>query len=146
MGAALKNVIAIGAGIVHGLGLGSNTQAALVTRGLAEITRLAVAMGAQPSTLAGLAGMGDLVLTCSGGLSRNRKVGIELADGRTLAEIVGPMRMVAEGVETCAAAVELGARKQVDLPIIQQMHAVMAGSKAPQVAIRDLMERQLKNE
>jgi len=146
LGAALKNVIAIGAGIVHGLGLGSNTQAALVTRGLAEITRLAVAMGAQPATLAGLAGMGDLVLTCSGGLSRNRKVGIELADGRSLPEIVGPMRMVAEGVETCTAAVALGVRNNVDLPIIQQMHAVMAGTKTPQAAIRDLMERQLRNE
>jgi len=126
--------------------LGSNTQAALVTRGLAEITRLAVAMGAQPATLAGLAGMGDLVLTCSGGLSRNRKVGIELADGRSLPEIVGPMRMVAEGVETCSAAVELGVKYRVDLPIVEQMQEVMAGRKTPQVAIRDLMERQLKNE
>ncbi|MEP7354638.1 MAG: NAD(P)H-dependent glycerol-3-phosphate dehydrogenase [Acidobacteriota bacterium] len=146
IGAALKNVIAIGAGIVHGLGLGSNTQAALVTRGLAEITRLAVAMGGQPATLAGLAGMGDLVLTCSGGLSRNRKVGVELADGRSLADIVGPMRMVAEGVETCGAAVELGERAGVDLPITQQMQAVMSGSRTPRDAIRDLMERQLKGE
>ena len=146
VGAALKNVIAISAGICHGLGLGSNTQAALITRGLAEITRLAVAMGGQPKTLAGLAGLGDLVLTCSGGLSRNRKVGMELAEGKSLAQIVGAMRMVAEGVETCDAAVALGEKFNVDLPIIQQMHAVLHGSKTPQAALRDLMDRSLKSE
>lgn len=146
LGAALKNVIAIGAGVCQGLGLGSNTLAALITRGLAEITRLAVAMGAEPKTLAGLAGLGDLVLTCSGELSRNRKVGIELAKGRTLAEIVGGMAMIAEGVETCGAAAALGTRFGVDLPIIQQMHAVLHCGKSPREALRDLMERSLKSE
>jgi glycerol-3-phosphate dehydrogenase (NAD(P)+) len=146
IGGALKNVIAIAAGVVQGLGLGSNTMAALITRGLAEITRLAVVMGGQPKTLAGLAGLGDLVLTCEGELSRNRRVGTELARGRTLSEITGSTPMIAEGVETCAAAVALGAKFGVDLPIIQQMHAVLHRSKAPQVAIRDLMERSLKGE
>jgi glycerol-3-phosphate dehydrogenase (NAD(P)+) len=126
VGAALKNVIAICAGITHGLGLGSNTQAALITRGLAEITRLAVAMGGQPMTLAGLAGLGDLVLTCSGGLSRNRQVGI--------------------GLETCDAAVALAQKFNVDLPITQQMHAVLHGRKTPQAALRELMDRSLKRE
>src|SRR5579862_8560233 len=108
LGAALKNVIAIGAGVCQGLGLGSNTLAALITRGLAEIARLAVAAGGRPETLAGLAGLGDLVLTCTGDLSRNRKVGIELAQGKTMAEITSGMRMIAEGEETCEAAVALG--------------------------------------
>jgi glycerol-3-phosphate dehydrogenase (NAD(P)+) len=146
IGASLKNVIAIGAGICQGLGLGHNPVAALITRGLAEITRLAVAMGGQPGTLAGLAGLGDLVLTCFGDLSRNRLVGMELARGRTIVEIVGSMRMVAEGVETCAAAVTLGETLGVDLPIIQQMHAVLYGAKSPRDSIRDLMERALKSE
>jgi glycerol-3-phosphate dehydrogenase (NAD(P)+) len=146
IGAALKNVIAISAGICHGLGLGNNTQAALITRGLAEITRLAVAMGGQEKTLAGLAGLGDLVLTCTGGLSRNRKVGMELAEGKSLAQIIGSMRMVAEGVETCDAAVALGQKFNVDLPITQQMHAVLHGSKTPQAALRELMDRSLKSE
>ena len=146
LGGALKNVIAIGAGICHGLGFGNNSQAALVTRGLAEITRVAVAAGAQPRTLAGLAGLGDLVLTCGGALSRNRRVGMELAEGRTLAEITGSMRMVAEGVETCDAAVSLGVKYRVDLPIMQQMHAVLHGSKTPRAALRELMERSLKSE
>jgi glycerol-3-phosphate dehydrogenase (NAD(P)+) len=146
IGAALKNVIAIGAGVCKGLGLGNNTLAALITRGLAEITRLAVAMGGQPQTLAGLAGLGDLVLTCTGDLSRNRTVGIELARGRRLDEIVGSMKMIAEGIETCDAAVALGAKFGVDLPIIQQMHAVLHASKSPRAALRDLMERSLKGE
>lgn len=146
MGAALKNVIAIGAGVCQGLGLGNNTLAALITRGLAEITRLAVAMGGQPKTLAGLAGLGDLVLTCSGDLSRNRKVGIELAHGRKLAEIVASMPMVAEGVETCEAAVALGQKFGVNLPIIEQMHAVLYAAKSPREALRDLMDRSLKGE
>jgi len=146
VGAALKNVIAISAGICHGLGLGSNTQAALITRGLAEITRLAVAMGGQEKTLAGLAGLGDLVLTCSGGLSRNRKVGMELAEGKPLAQIVGSMRMVAEGVETCDAAVALAEKFNVDLPITQQMHAVLRGVRTPQAGLRELMDRSLKSE
>jgi glycerol-3-phosphate dehydrogenase (NAD(P)+) len=146
LGAALKNVIAIGAGVCEGLGLGNNTLAALITRGLAEITRLAVAMGGQPKTLAGLAGLGDLVLTCSGELSRNRRVGIELAKGRPLAEIVASMPMIAEGIETCAAAVGLGERFRVDLPIIQQMHAVLYAGKSPREALRDLLDRSLKSE
>jgi glycerol-3-phosphate dehydrogenase (NAD(P)+) len=146
VGAALKNVIAIGAGICEGLGLGHNPTAALITRGLAEITRLAIAMGGQAKTLAGLAGLGDLVLTCSGELSRNRYVGKELGGGRSLGEILGSMRMVAEGVETCSSAVALGEKFGVDLPIIQQMHAVMSGGKTPREAVRDLMERSLKGE
>jgi glycerol-3-phosphate dehydrogenase (NAD(P)+) len=146
VGAALKNVIAIGAGACKGLGLGNNTLAALITRGLAEISRLAVAMGGEPKTLAGLAGLGDLVLTCSGELSRNRHVGLELARGRTIEDITGSMSMVAEGVETCAAAVGLGAKFKVDLPIIQQMEAVLYHGKNPREALRDLMERTLKGE
>jgi glycerol-3-phosphate dehydrogenase (NAD(P)+) len=146
VGAAIKNVIAIAAGVVQGLGLGNNTQAALITRGLAEITRLAVAMGAQPMTLAGLAGLGDLVLTCGGELSRNRHVGIELARGRSLAEIVASTPMVAEGIETCGAAVTLGARYSVDLPIIRHMDAVLHRGEDPRDAVRDLMERSLKGE
>ena len=143
--AALKNVIAIGAGICQGLGLGSNSIAALITRGLAEITRLAVAMGARPRTLAGLAGLGDLVLTCTGDLSRNRSVGIELAKGRTLPEIVSSMTMIAEGVETTSAAVDLARKFGVDMPITQQMDSILGG-RSPRDAIRELMERNLKNE
>jgi glycerol-3-phosphate dehydrogenase (NAD(P)+) len=146
VGAALKNVIAIGAGICEGLGLGHNPTAALITRGLAEITRLAIAMGGEAKTLAGLAGLGDLVLTCSGELSRNRYVGKELGSGRPLGEILGSMRMVAEGVETCASAVALGEKFGVDLPIIQQMHAVLSAGKSPKEAVRDLMDRTLKGE
>jgi glycerol-3-phosphate dehydrogenase (NAD(P)+) len=146
LGGALKNVIAIAAGVVQGLGLGNNTMAALITRGLAEITRLAVAMGAQQRTLAGLAGLGDLVLTCTGELSRNRHVGIELAKGRKLAEIVASTPMIAEGIETCGAAVALGARFGVDLPMIQQIHTVLHNSKPVRDAIRELMDRALKSE
>lgn len=146
MGAALKNIIAIGAGVCHGLGLGNNTLAALITRGLAEITRLAVAMGGEPRTLSGLAGLGDLVLTCSGELSRNRRVGVELARGSTIEQITESTPMIAEGVETCAAAVDLGAKFGVDLPIIQQMNAVLHQGKSPRDALRDLMERSLKQE
>jgi glycerol-3-phosphate dehydrogenase (NAD(P)+) len=146
LGAALKNVIAIGAGVCQGLGLGSNTMAALITRGLAEIARLAVAAGGRPETLAGLAGLGDLVLTCTGDLSRNRKVGIELAGGKNLADITTSMRMIAEGVETCQAAVEMGETLHVDLPIIQEMYAVMYQGKSPRESVRDLMERALKSE
>jgi glycerol-3-phosphate dehydrogenase (NAD(P)+) len=146
VGAALKNIIAIGAGVCQGLGFGNNSQAALITRGLAEITRLAVAMGGEPKTLAGLAGLGDLVLTCSGELSRNRQVGQELAKGRKAEDVTASMTMVAEGVETCAAAVDLGAKFGVDLPIIQQMHAVLHHGKSPREALRDLMERSLKGE
>jgi glycerol-3-phosphate dehydrogenase (NAD(P)+) len=146
IGAALKNVIAIGAGICHGLGLGHNTLAALVTRGLAEISRLAVALGGQPITLAGLAGLGDLVLTCTGDLSRNRRVGLELARGAKLEEIIASTKTVAEGVETTFAAVELARKTEVEMPITEQMHAVLGLGKQPRDAIRDLMDRALKAE
>jgi glycerol-3-phosphate dehydrogenase (NAD(P)+) len=146
IGAAVKNVIAIGAGVCYGLGLGSNAMAALITRGLAEMSRLAIAMGAKPMTLAGLAGLGDLVLTCTGELSRNRTVGIKLARGHRLNEIVGSMRMVAEGIKTTYAAVELGRRHNVELPISQKMNEVLRHGKLPREAIRELMERSLKGE
>lgn len=146
LGAALKNIIAIGAGICHGLGLGSNAVAALITRGLAEIARLAVALGGKPQTLAGLAGLGDLVLTCNGDLSRNRTVGIELAKGRKLSEIVDSMTMIAEGVDTTAAACDLARKYHVDMPITRQMDAILRGQTSPREAIRELMERELKAE
>jgi glycerol-3-phosphate dehydrogenase (NAD(P)+) len=145
-GASLKNVIAIGAGVCVGLGLGSNTIAALITRGLAEISRLAFAFGGRRETLAGLAGMGDLVLTCTGALSRNRMVGVELAHGRSLDEIVSSMRMVAEGVKTTTAAVDLARRAGVEMPITEQMKAMLFEGKPPRDAIRELMERTLKSE
>jgi len=143
---AVKNVVAIGAGVCHGLGLGHNAVAALITRGLAEITRLAVAMGGQPKTLAGLAGLGDLVLTCTGDLSRNRHVGMELAAGRNLAEIVESMKMVAEGVKTTAATVDLARLHSVEMPIAQQMHAMVELGRPPREAIRQLMDRTLNGE
>ena len=146
MGAALKNVVAIAAGICQGLGLGSNSLAALITRGLAEITRLAVALGGQPRTLSGLAGLGDLVLTCTGELSRNRSVGIELAKGRKLEDIVSSMTMIAEGVETTSAGVELARKFNLELPITLQMDSILKGIRTPRDAIRELMERSLKNE
>ena len=146
LGGAVKNVIAIAAGVCDGLGFGHNTIAALITRGLVEMTRLAMALGGQPKTLAGLAGMGDLVLTCTGGLSRNRTVGVELGKGRKLEEIVGPMRMVAEGVGTTAATVQLARKLNVEMPITEQMHAVLYEGRSPKDAIRELMERRLKHE
>lgn len=145
-GASLKNVIAIGAGVCDGLGLGSNTVAALITRGLAEISRLACACGGRRETLAGLAGLGDLVLTCTGALSRNRAVGVELARGRSLQEIVSSMRMVAEGIKTTTAAVDLAQHAGVEMPITEQMKAMLFGGKTPREAIRELMERTLKSE
>lgn len=141
IGGALKNVIAIASGVVEGLGLGHNALAALITRGLAEITRLACAVGGQRDTLAGLAGLGDLVLTCTGQLSRNRHVGIELARGRELAEILGGMKMVAEGVRTTGAALALGARHGVELPIATQMSEVLAGRRDARSAVVELMLR-----
>jgi glycerol-3-phosphate dehydrogenase (NAD(P)+) len=146
IGGAVKNAVAIGAGVCDGLGLGSNPRAALITRGLAEITRLAEALGGDRRTLAGLAGIGDLVLTCTGSLSRNRMVGMELAKGRTLAEITGSMRMVAEGVETTRATVDLALQHGVEMPIVQQMHAMLHLGRPPREAIRQLMERTLKGE
>jgi glycerol-3-phosphate dehydrogenase (NAD(P)+) len=142
LGGSLKNVIAIAAGVCDGLGLGHNTIAALITRGLAEISRLAVACGAKPATMSGLAGMGDLVLTCTGGLSRNRTVGVELGKGRKLDDIIAGMHgMVAEGVLTTNAAVGLGKKYQVELPISEQMHAILNAGKPPKEAIRELMTR-----
>jgi glycerol-3-phosphate dehydrogenase (NAD(P)+) len=146
IGGAVKNVVAIGAGVCHGLGLGSNPQAALITRGLAEMTRLAMAMGGHPQTLAGLAGLGDLVLTCTGELSRNRTVGLQLAQGRKLDEIVGSMKMVAEGIKTTNATVDLAHRHQVDMPIATQMFEMLNFGLPPREAIRRLMERSLKGE
>jgi glycerol-3-phosphate dehydrogenase (NAD(P)+) len=146
IGGALKNIIAIAAGVVEGLGLGHNALAALITRGLAEITRLAVALGAHRETLSGLAGLGDLVLTCTGQLSRNRHVGVELAHGRPLAEILASTKMVAEGVRTTHAALALGARAGVELPIAAQMAEVLASRRDPKAAVFALMGRRQKQE
>lgn len=146
IGAAVKNIIAIAAGVVDGLGLGSNAKAALLTRGLAEIMRLAVACGGRRETLSGLAGLGDLVLTCHGDLSRNRKVGLALAHGRKLDEIVSSMRMVAEGVKTTQSAVALAHRQSIEMPIVEKIHAVLSEGLNPLEAINDLMERKLKDE
>jgi glycerol-3-phosphate dehydrogenase (NAD(P)+) len=143
---AMKNVIAIAAGVCQGLGLGSNPLAALITRGLAEMSRLAGALGAKPETLTGLAGLGDLVLTCTGALSRNRQVGVELGKGRALSEILGGMRMVAEGVGTTAALLRLAREAKVELPITEQVSAILHQGKAPSEAIRDIMERPQKRE
>jgi glycerol-3-phosphate dehydrogenase (NAD(P)+) len=146
IGGAVKNIIAIAAGVIAGLGLGHNPTAALITRGLAEISRLACACGAKRETLAGLAGMGDLVLTCTGDLSRNRTVGVELGRGRKLPEIIGSMRMVAEGVKTTYATVALAERYGIEMPITTQVHRILAGQVTPAEAIRKLMERTLKDE
>ena len=146
IGGSIKNVVAIGAGVLHGLGLGHNPMAALITRGLAEMTRLAVAMGGKSQTLAGLAGLGDLVLTCNGDLSRNRSVGIELAHGRNLDEITGSMKMVAEGIKTTNAAVDLARRYSVEMPIAEQMYQMLHFGASPREAIQRLMERSLKGE
>jgi glycerol-3-phosphate dehydrogenase (NAD(P)+) len=146
LGGALKNVIAIAAGLLHGLRLGHNTLAALMTRGLAELTRLGQAMGANPMTFAGLAGMGDLILTATGALSRNRALGIELAEGRSLQQILAGRRTVAEGVRTARAAVELSRRAGVELPIAQEVANILFEGKHPHEAVRDLMDRELKAE
>jgi glycerol-3-phosphate dehydrogenase (NAD(P)+) len=145
-GGALKNVIAIAAGAVEGLGLGHNAMAALITRGLVEMSRLAAAEGARRDTLSGLSGLGDLVLTCTGDLSRNRRVGIELGRGRALDDILSHMRMVAEGVRTTRAALALGARHGVELPIAAQMSAVLDGRTSPQDAVEALMLRRQRQE
>jgi glycerol-3-phosphate dehydrogenase (NAD(P)+) len=146
MAGAVKNVIAIAAGICTGLELGTNTVAALVTRGLAEMTRLAVALGGRRETLSGLAGVGDLILTATGELSRNRSVGIELGRGRELSEILGSTRRVAEGVGSAAATLELARRVRVEMPITEQVRAVLAAGRVTKDAIRELMERPLKQE
>jgi glycerol-3-phosphate dehydrogenase (NAD(P)+) len=147
LGGALKNTIAIAAGVCDGLGLGHNSIAALITRGLAEMTRLVVACGGQPETMAGLAGLGDLVLTCTGGLSRNRSVGVELGRGGKLPDIIAGMHgMVAEGVFTTHAAVELARVHKVEMPITAQMDAILHHGKSPREAIRELMTRSGKRE
>jgi glycerol-3-phosphate dehydrogenase (NAD(P)+) len=147
LGGSLKNIIAIAAGVCHGLELGHNSIAALITRGLAEMTRLVVACGGRSETMAGLAGLGDLVLTCTGELSRNRKVGVELGRGRHLTEIIAAMQgQVAEGVVTTNAAVELARRHDVEMPITEQMHAILNAGKDPRYAIQDLMAREFKSE
>jgi glycerol-3-phosphate dehydrogenase (NAD(P)+) len=146
LGGALKNVIAIAAGICDGLALGHNAVAALVTRGLAEISRLAVACGARAETLAGLAGMGDLVLTCTGDMSRNRQVGLKLASGARLDAIVASTPTVAEGVRTAALAMQLAEQHGVDMPITAEMQAIMKGERAPGEAISRLMTRALRSE
>jgi len=143
---AMKNVIAIAAGVCQGIGLGSNPLAALITRGLAEMTRLAVALGARQETLSGLAGLGDLDLTCNGSLSRNRQVGIELGRGRSLAEILESMKMVAEGVGTAGALLVLAREASVELPITEQVSVILDGRTSPREAIRGIMERPLKHE
>jgi glycerol-3-phosphate dehydrogenase (NAD(P)+) len=141
IGGAMKNIIAIAAGVVEGLGLGHNALAALITRGLAELSRLACAAGGRRDTLAGLSGLGDLVLTCTGDLSRNRRVGLELAKGRSLPEILAATRMVAEGVRTTGAALALGQRYDIELPITVQMAEVLAGRADVRSAINALMVR-----
>jgi len=146
LGGAVKNVIAIAAGVCAGLGLGGNTIAGLVTRGLAEMTRLATALGGRRETLSGLAGMGDLVLTSTGALSRNRSLGVELGKGRALNEILSTTRMIAEGVNTTAATRALAHRAGIEMPITEQMYAVLYEGRAPRDAIRELMERRQKSE
>jgi glycerol-3-phosphate dehydrogenase (NAD(P)+) len=147
LGGSLKNVIAIAAGVCDGLGLGHNSVAALITRGLAEITRLCVACGGQRETMAGLAGLGDLVLTCTGGLSRNRTVGVELGRGRKLPDIIAGMHgMVAEGVLTTNAAVGLAKARGIEMPISEKMHAILHEGKSPSEAIHELMTRSAKSE
>jgi glycerol-3-phosphate dehydrogenase (NAD(P)+) len=146
VGGAVKNVMAIATGAVNGLGLGYNSAAALITRGLAEMTRLAVKLGGRAETLAGLAGMGDLVLTCLGSLSRNRRVGYELGRGRRLSEVVGEMREVAEGVKTAQAAYELARQAGVEMPITTGVYRMLYEGKSPQELAAELMERPLKSE
>jgi glycerol-3-phosphate dehydrogenase (NAD(P)+) len=143
---AMKNIMAIAAGACQGAGLGSNTLAALITRGLAEMTRLAVVIGGSAETLGGLAGLGDLVLTCTGALSRNRHVGVELGKGRPLAEILAGMRMVAEGVHTTQAVLDAAWVRGVEMPITEQVSALLGGRRTPLEAIRAIMERPLKPE
>jgi len=146
LGGAMKNVIALAAGVADGLGFGHNTRAALITRGLAEMTRLGLKLGGSAETFAGLAGMGDLVLTCTGDLSRNRSVGIELGRGRKIDEILSGMQMVAEGVKTTLSAYQLARKLDVEVPIIEQMYLVLYKNKDPRLAVNDLMMRDLKAE
>lgn len=146
IGGAVKNVMAIATGVVNGLGLGYNSVTALITRGLAEMTRLAVKLGGRGETLAGLAGMGDLVLTCLGNLSRNRQVGVALGQGRTLEQIISETRQVAEGVKTAKATHELSQRSGVEMPITEGVYQMLYEGKAPQQLLQELMDRPLKGE
>ncbi|HEX4578104.1 MAG TPA: NAD(P)H-dependent glycerol-3-phosphate dehydrogenase, partial [Edaphobacter sp.] len=147
LGGALKNVIALAAGVANGLNLGYNSSAALITRGIAEMTRLAIACGGRRQTLAGLSGVGDLVLTCTGSLSRNRTVGIELGRGRQLPDILESLHgKVAEGIRSTAAALGLAARYAVEMPITEQMDAILHHNKSPKEAIRELMSRPGRDE
>lgn len=146
LGGALKNIVAIAAGICDGLGYGTNTRAALITRGLAEITRLGVAMGAKPLTFSGLAGMGDLVLTCTGDLSRNRQVGLKLGQGKTLQQILAEMEMVAEGVKTTRSAMALAKKIGVEMPILEQVYAMIYEDKPCGEAVQALLGRDSKEE
>ena len=146
LGGSLKNVVAIAAGVVEGLGFGHNTRAALITRGLAEITRLGVACGADPRTFAGLAGMGDLILTCTGTLSRNRTVGVELGKGRSLDDILGGMVAVAEGVRTAQSAHDLAERMGIEMPIVDAVHRMLFEDLSPRAAVEVLMLREPKAE
>ena len=146
LGGALKNVMALAAGVVDGLGLGANARAALITRGLAEMVRLGAAMGADPRTFYGLSGVGDLVLTCTGALSRNHSVGMRLGKGERLEAILGSMQAVAEGVRTAKAALGLAQRHQVEMPIVQEVHNVLFSGKSCRHAVGDLMERGAKDE
>jgi glycerol-3-phosphate dehydrogenase (NAD(P)+) len=146
LGGALKNVIALAAGTTAGLGFGHNTTAALITRGLAEITRLGLAVGAEKATFYGLAGLGDLVLTCTGSLSRNRTVGFRLGRGEALEQVLAEMTAVAEGVQTTRSAYELSLRHQVEMPITEQIYAILYEGRAPSDALRALMTRDPKPE
>jgi glycerol-3-phosphate dehydrogenase (NAD(P)+) len=146
LGGAVKNIIAIAAGVATGLGLGSNATAALVTRGLAEITRLVIACGGKRETMSGLAGLGDLVLTAYGSLSRNRSVGVELGRGRKIEDIIAGTRSIAEGVRTTKSTVQLAQRLGIEMPIAEKMYAVLYEGLQPQEALADLMERKLKEE
>lgn len=146
LGGALKNVMAVATGMAEGLGLGFNSRAALITRGLAEMTRLGVALGARPSTFAGLAGMGDLVLTCTGSLSRNRSVGMEVGQGSTLDEVLATRETVAEGVTTAASANALAQREGVEMPIVFAVHRILFEGSPPRLAIEEMMGRELRPE
>ncbi len=146
LGGSVKNVIAIAAGVLEGLGFGHNTMAALITRGLAEMARLGAAMGASPSTFSGLAGMGDLVLTCTGDLSRNRTLGVRLGKGERFEDIMKGLKTVAEGVKTAKATRELARRHSVEMPVVEEVYRIIYEGKDPRQALRDLMSRELKEE
>jgi glycerol-3-phosphate dehydrogenase (NAD(P)+) len=146
LGGSIKNVIAIAAGVLEGLGYGHNTRAALITRGLAEMARLGAALGADPRTFSGLAGMGDLVLTCTGDLSRNRTLGVRLGRGERFEDIMQGMKTVAEGVKTTKATRELARKHGIEMPVVEEVHRILYEGKDPKLALRDLMTRELKGE